>query len=191
MAQPRSNWVLVDYIKFWPMNPVWKEAGVQESSSLLLANASKPIWTGCRSDQIWHVYWERINICSQSMRLLWIITCHHCNQWWQLSICNNDRYWDYHGWLILYHRNQYVLHQKSKHEITEDGSDVISASASVVKTQVLRLLWMDHTVVVKTGDYHGWITRHPCNQHIYVCSQNRRLPWMNHTSSLQSAYLCL
>ena len=35
---------------FDKMDPVWKQAGVQESSSLLLVNASKLIWTGCRSD---------------------------------------------------------------------------------------------------------------------------------------------
>ena len=34
---------------FGQMNLVWKQTGVQESSGLLLANASQPIWTGSES----------------------------------------------------------------------------------------------------------------------------------------------
>ena len=50
--QRGSDLVLADCVRFWPklMDPVRKQTSVQESSSPLLANASKPIRTGCESD---------------------------------------------------------------------------------------------------------------------------------------------
>ena len=45
--QPESDLVLADCVRFWQTDPVRKQAGVQQSSGPLLANASQPFRTGC------------------------------------------------------------------------------------------------------------------------------------------------
>ena len=53
--QPGSDLGLADRLVLGQMDLGWKQTGVQQSSSLLLANTSEPIRTGL--DRIGHVYW--------------------------------------------------------------------------------------------------------------------------------------
>ena len=48
--QPSSDLVLLTVLGFGQMDPVWKQANVQKSSSPLLPNASQLIQTRCESD---------------------------------------------------------------------------------------------------------------------------------------------
>ena len=48
--QPGSDLVQADCVRFWPKNLIQKQAGVQESLGLLLANGSKRIQIRCKLD---------------------------------------------------------------------------------------------------------------------------------------------
>ena len=47
---PDPIWFWLTVSGFSQRDSVWKQASVQESSGPLLANASEPIWTGCKLD---------------------------------------------------------------------------------------------------------------------------------------------
>ena len=49
-TSPDPIWFWLTVSGFGQTDLVQKQAGVQESSSMLLASASQPIWTGCESD---------------------------------------------------------------------------------------------------------------------------------------------
>ena len=65
--QPGSGLVLVDCVRFWAKQiRSGSKAGEQESSGLLLANASQPIRTGCELDPAC-----LLGICNSTASVYW------------------------------------------------------------------------------------------------------------------------